>query len=149
MLVSITAGLLQMAQQYKQLGLNSTVAGTTFFADPDTVADPSSEGFVHTQVRIDAPPALAAEFKEKFGVEMEFFVRQYYNATQMILTVTDKLLAEGKALTGENMHDELFAIGKFQGLIPLEFKSNTATVPLDINVMRGGKDVTIKRMSSD
>ena len=43
----------------------------------------------------------------------------------------------------------LFAIGKFQGLIPLEFKTNTATVPLDINVMKGGKDVTIKQMSND
>src|SRR4051812_38553546 len=149
MLVSITAGLLQMAQQYQQLGLGFTVAGTTFFADPDTIADPASEGFVHTQVRIDAPPELAAAFKAKFGVEMEFFVRQYYNATQIVLAVADKVLAEGKPLTGESMHDTLFAIGKFQGLIPLQFKSNTATVPLDINVMKGGKDVTIKQMSAD
>jgi branched-chain amino acid transport system substrate-binding protein len=149
MLVSITAGLLQMAQQYRQLGLNFTVAGTTFFADPDTVADPSAEGFVHTQVRIDAPPELAAAFRAKFGVDMEFFVRQYYNATQIVLAVTDKLLADGKPLTGENMHDALFAIRKFQGLIPLEFNSNTATVPLDINMMKGGKDVTIKQTSSE
>jgi branched-chain amino acid transport system substrate-binding protein len=149
MLVSITAGLLQMAQQYKQLGLNFTVAGTTFFSDPDTIADPASEGFVHTQVRIDAPPELAAEFKAKYGVGMEFFVRQYYNATQIILAVTDRLLSEGKPVTGESMHDMLFTIGKFKGLIPLEFKSNTATIPLDINIMKGGKDVTIKQMSSD
>ena len=149
MLVSITAGLQQMAQQYKQLGLNFTVAGTTFFADPGTVADPAAEGFVHTQVRIDAPPDLAEAFKAKFGVDMEFFVRQYYNATQIVLAVADKVLTDGKKLTGENMHDTLFAIRKFQGLIPLEFNSNTATVPLDINVMKGGKDVTIKQMSSD
>ena len=149
MLVSITAGLRQLADQYHQLGLKFTVAGTTFFADPSTIADPASEGFVHTQVRIDAPPALAAEFKAKFGVDMEFFVRQYYNATQIILTVTDKLLAEDKPLTGQNMHDMLFKIGKFNGLIPLEFKTNTATVPLDINVMKGGKDITIKQMSAD
>jgi len=140
MLVSITAGLLQMAQQYKQLGLGFTVAGTTFFADPDTIADPASEGFVHTQVRIDAPPELAAAFKAKFGVEMEFFVRQYYNATQIVLAVTDKILADGKTLTGETMHDTLFEIRRFQGLIPLAFNSNTATVPLDINVMKGGKE---------
>jgi branched-chain amino acid transport system substrate-binding protein len=149
MLVSITAGILQMAQQYKQLGLKFTVAGTTFFADPQTIADPSAEGFVHTQVRIDAPPELAAEFKQKFGVDMEFFSRQYYNATQIVLTVADHLLAENKPLTGEAMHDELFKIGKFQGLIPLEFKTNTASVPLDINVMKDGKDVTIKQMTAD
>src|SRR6195952_4811601 len=73
MLVSITAGTLQMAQQYKQLGLKFTVAGTTFFSDPDLIKDSSSAGFVHTQVRIDAPPEMAGEFKAKFGVEMEFF----------------------------------------------------------------------------
>ncbi len=77
---------------------------------------------------------------------MEFFVRQYYNATQIVLTTLDKVLAEDKPVTGENMHDTLFKIRKFQGLIPLEFKTNTATVPLDINVMHDGKDVTIKKM---
>ena len=60
MLVSITAALDNMAQQYKQLGLTFTVAGTTFFQDPDVIKDPASEGFVHTQIRIEAPPELAA-----------------------------------------------------------------------------------------
>jgi branched-chain amino acid transport system substrate-binding protein len=149
MLVSITAAALQMAQQYKQLGLGFAIAGTTFLQDPELVADPASEGIVHTQVRIDAPPDLAAAFKAKFGVDMEFFVRQYFNATQIILAVTDRLLAEGKPVTGETMHDMLFTIGKFQGLIPLEFKTNTATVPLDINIMKGGKDTTVRQMSSE
>ncbi len=149
MLVSITAGLLQMAQQYRQLDLHFEVAGTTFFSDPDTIADPASDGFVHTQVRIDAPPELAAAFKAKYGVEMEFFVRQYYNAMQVVLATTDKVLSDGKPLTGENLHDTLFAIGQFKGLIPLTFKTNTATVPLDINVMKGGKDVTVEQMSND
>jgi branched-chain amino acid transport system substrate-binding protein len=148
MLVSITAGILKMARQYKQLGLHFTVAGTTFFSDPNLIADPASEGFVHTQVRIDAPPELATAFKTKFGTEMSFSSRQYYNATQIIIAVTNRLLTENKPVTGESMHDMLFTIGKFQGLIPLEFKSNTASVPLDINVMKGGKDVTIKQMMS-
>ena len=48
------------------------------------------------------------------------------------------------------MHDVIaFKFASFQGLIPLEFKTNTATVPLDINVMHDGKDVTIKKMSTD
>jgi branched-chain amino acid transport system substrate-binding protein len=146
MLVAITAGLLQMAQEYKQLGLNFTVAGTTFFADPTVIADPAASGFVHTQVRIDAPPELAAQFKAKYGVDMEFFAKQYYNAAQVILTTLDKVLSENKPVTGETMHDTLFQIGKFQGLIPLEFKTNTASVPLDINVMKDGKDVTVKQL---
>jgi branched-chain amino acid transport system substrate-binding protein len=149
MLVSITAAPLQMAQQYKQLGLKFLVAGTTFLQDPALVADPSSNGIVHTQIRIDAPPQLAAEFKQKFNVDMEFFVRQYYNAMQVVLTTLDKVLADGKPITGENMHDTLFQIRKFNGLIPLEFKTNTATVSIDINRMQDGKDVTIKQLSAD
>ena len=47
------------------------------------------------------------------------------------------------------MHDTLFQIRKFHGLIPLEFKTNTATVSIDINEMRDGKDVTIKQLSAD
>jgi branched-chain amino acid transport system substrate-binding protein len=149
MLVSITAAPLQMAQQYRQLGLKFLVAGTTFLQDPALVADPSSNGIVHTQIRIDAPPQLAAEFKQKFNVDMEFFVRQYYNAMQVVLTTLDKVLADGKPVTGENMHDTLFQIRKFNGLIPLEFKTNTATVSIDINRMQDGKDVTIKQLSAD
>ena len=146
MLVVITAGLLQMAQEYKQLDLKFAVAGTTFFADPSVIADPSAAGFVHTQLQIDAPPDLAAQFKEKYGADMEFFAKQYYNAAQVILATLDKVLAENKPVTGETMHDTLFQIGKFQGLIPLEFKTNTASVPLDINVMKDGKDVTVKQL---
>lgn len=149
MLVSITAGLAQMAQQYKQLDLGFTVAGTTFFSDPETLADPASRGFLHTQVRIDVSPELAAEFKAKFGQNMEFFARQYYNALQVVLTTVDKVLSDGKPLTGENLHDTLLQIRQFQGLIPLEFKSNTASVPLDVNEMKDGKDVTVQQMSSE
>jgi branched-chain amino acid transport system substrate-binding protein len=146
LLVAITAGLLQMAQEYKQLDLKFTVAGTTFFADPATIADPSSAGFVHTQLRIDAPPDLTAQFKAKYGTDMEFFAKQYFNAAQIVLATLDKVLEEKKPVTGENLHEALLQIRNFQGLIPLEFKTNTASVPIDINIMRDGKDVTLKQM---
>jgi branched-chain amino acid transport system substrate-binding protein len=148
MLVAITAGLLQMAQQYKQLDGHYTVAGTTFFADPPTIADPSSAGFIHTQVRIEAPPEMAAAFKKKFGADMEFFVKQYYNATMMMATVLEKVLKDKKPLTGENLRQAIFDIRTFKGLIPMEFKTNTASIALDINVMRDGKDNTLKEMKS-
>lgn len=148
MLVSITAAAQQMAQQYKQLGAGSTVTGTTFLQDPSLIADPATEGFLHTQLQSQAPAGLAAEFKTKFNAEMEFFVRQYYNASSILFTALDNVLAEKKPVTGENLSDSILAIRKFQGLVPVEFKSNTATVPFDLNVMRGGKDVLLEELKS-
>jgi branched-chain amino acid transport system substrate-binding protein len=146
MLVSITAAAQQMAQQYKQMGATFTVAGTTFLQDPALIADPASEGFIHTQLQSRAPEATAAEFKSKFNVEMEFFVRQYYTASNILFTVLDKLVGEKKPLTGLNVRDTILSIRKFPGLVPVEFNSNTATVPFDIMTMRGGKDVLLEEM---
>jgi len=58
-------------------------------------------------------------------------------------------LKYGTATVIALLHDTLFTIGRFHGLVPLEFKSNTASVPLDINLMTGGKDVTIWQLNSD
>src|SRR5262249_39118776 len=110
MLVVITAGLQQMAQQYKQLDLKFTVARTTFVSDPATLADPSTSGFVYTKLKIGAPPDLAEQFKAKYGTDMKFFAKQYYNAAQIILATLDKVLADHKPVTGESLHDALFEI---------------------------------------
>lgn len=143
------AGGVRLAQQYRNFGLNFTVAGTSLFADPDTGADGWPDGFIHTQMHIDAPDEVAAAFKGEFGAVMAFRVRQYYNAMQVLLAVTGKVLADGKPVTGENMRDTLFAVRKFQGLVPLSFEGNTATVPLEIDVVREGKDVAVKQVSSE
>ena len=143
--VSITAGMVPLADQVHQMHPRFLVAGTSFFADPQAIADPSAQGFVHTQVQIDAPPELAAAFHQRFGADMDFFARQYYNAAQITLTVLDKLAAEKKPITGEAMHDTLFAIKSFTGLIPMTFSSNTATVPIAIDEFKDGKDVPIAK----
>lgn len=149
MYVVTTAGMVPLVQQLKQMNPAFLVAGTTFMSDPAAIADPASSGVIHTQVQIDAPPELAAAFKAKFGDDMDFFARQYYNAAQIIVTVLDRILTEKKPVTGETMHDTLFAIRSFQGLIPMEFKSNTATVPIGINVMKDGKDVTLLKVTAE
>ena len=146
MLVSITAAPQQMAQQFKQLDLTFAVAGTTFFQDPALIADPAAEGFLHTQLQSQSPPALAAEFKQKFNAEMEFFVRQYYNASNILFTALDKVLEEKKPITGENVRDAILKIKRFSGLVPVVFNSNTASVPFDLNVIRGGHDVLLEEL---
>ena len=149
MLVSITAAAQQMAQQYKQLGMSFQVAGTTFLQDPALIADPAAEGFLHTQLQSPSPAALAAEFKQKYGADMEFFVRQYYNASNILFTALDKVLEEGKPVTGENLRDAILKIKKFGGLVPVTFNSNTASVPFDLNAMRAGRDVLIEELKGE
>jgi branched-chain amino acid transport system substrate-binding protein len=149
MYVVTTANLVNLAQQYKQLDLDFLVAGTTFMADPPTIADPSSRGFIHTQVKIDAPPELAAAFKAKYGDDMDFFAKQYYNGAGVVMTALAKVLGENKPVTGENLREALFAIRNFQGLIPMDFKTNTARTGIVINVMRDGKDELLTELMAD
>ncbi len=146
MLVSITSASQQMAQQYKQMGVTFPVAGTTFLQDPTLIADPAADGFMHTQLQSQAPAALAAEFKAKYNAEMEFFVRQYYNASNILFTALDQVLAEKKPVTGENLRDAILKIKRFSGLVPVVFNSNTASVPFDLNVMRNGQDVLLEEL---
>lgn len=148
MYVVITAGMPLLVQQLKQMSPAFTTAGSTFASDPAAIADPASAGLIHTQVQINAPPELAAAFKAKYGDDMDFFARQYYNAAQIILTTLDKVLQENKPVTGETLHDTLFAIKTFQGLVPMTFNSNTATVPIGINMMKDGKDVTLTQVTA-
>ena len=140
MMVSITAAIQQMAQQYAQMGEKFQVAGTTFFQDPALIADPAAEGFVHTQLQSKVAPELATEFKAHYNAEMEFFVRQYYTAANILFVALDKVLADGKPVTGENLRDTILAIKTFDGLVPVVFNTNTATVPFDIRIIRDKKD---------
>lgn len=149
MFVVTTSDQLQLAQQYKQLNLNFLVAGTSFMEDPPTIADPSSSGWIHTLTKIDAPPALAAAFKAKYGDDMEFFARQYYNGAGVVLTALAKVLADKKDVTGENLRQAILDIRTFNGLIAMEFKTNTASTKLIINEMRDGKEQLVTEMTSD
>ena len=149
MLVSITAAPQQMAQQHQQLGAKYQIAGTTFLQDPTLIADPAAEGIIHTQLQSQAPPELAAEFKQKFGADMEFFVRQYYNGSNILFAALDKVLADKKPVTGENLRDAILKIKRFSGLVPVVFNSNTATVPFDLNVIRNGRDNVLEELKAE
>ncbi len=147
--VSITAGMVPLADQIHQMNAHFLVAGTSFFADPQAIADPAAQDFVHTQVQIDAPPELSAAFRQKYDADMDFFARQYYNAAEIALTILDKLASEKKPITGQAMREELFAIKTFHGLIPMTFNSNTATVPIAIDQFQDGKDTPIAKGTAE
>lgn len=141
--VMITSGLTQLADQIKQIDAKFLVVGNTFFADPATISNPNAEGFTHTQVALAAPPELSAAFKKQFGTDFGFFAQQYYAATNIVLECADRLLKEGKPITGTNLREALFAIKTFDGLSKTVFTTNTATAQFNVNRMQGGKDVTI------
>ncbi|MDE2581444.1 MAG: ABC transporter substrate-binding protein [Rhodospirillales bacterium] len=141
--VVTTAGQKSMADQLHQMNQTWLVAGTTFMEDPPTIADPNAKGIIHTQVVANASPELMAAFKKEMGAEMGFFSRQYYNATQIMFALTEHLLKEHKAITGENLRAAIFQIKTFHGLVPMTFTTNTAVVPVAINEMTGGSEKTI------
>ena len=146
MMVSITAAVQQMAQQLSQMGVHFQVAGTTFFQDPALIADPAAEGFVHTQLQSKVAPELAAEFKANYHAEMEFFVRQYYTAANILFVALDKVLADGKPVTGETLRDTILEIKKFDGLVPVVFNTNTATVPFDMRIIHDKQDQLLEEL---
>ncbi len=142
--VILTAGVSPLADQIRQIDAKFTVVGNTFFSDPEVVANPNAEGWIHSQVLINAPDSLAAEFKKTYGTEFDFFPKQYYNATNIVLACVERLLKEGKPLTGENLRAALFAIKTFDGLTRVVFNNNTADTQVNINRMQAKTDAIIK-----
>jgi branched-chain amino acid transport system substrate-binding protein len=149
MFVVLTSGVSQLADQAKQLDVKFLVTGTTFFADPIALANPNATGWLHTQVRIDAPPDLAEQFRTRFGGEMSFFARQYYNAANVVFAAITDVIKGGHEVTGESVRDAILRIGHFEGLVPVTFKTNTASAEIDIDRFEGGRDVVVQRMQSE
>lgn len=142
--VVLTSGLSPLADQLRQIDAKYTIVGNTFFADPEVIANPNGEGWLHTQFVINAPAALGAEFKAKYGTEFDFFPKQYYNATNIVLACIEKLVKENRPITGENLRAALFEIKKFEGLTTVVFNTNTADTQVNINHFHGKQDVVLK-----
>ncbi len=142
--VILTSGLSPLADQLKQIDFKPTIVGNTFFADPEVIANANAEGWLHTQFVITAPEALGAEFKAKYGTEFDFFPKQYYNATNIVLACIEKLVKENRPITGENLRAALFEIKTFEGLTKVVFNTNTADTQVNINVFKGKQDTVLK-----
>ncbi|HVB69394.1 MAG TPA: ABC transporter substrate-binding protein [Acetobacteraceae bacterium] len=141
--VVTTVGMVPLADQLHEMNHKWLVAGTTFMNNPQVIADPNAAGLIHTQVEANVSPALMAAFQKKMGVEMGFFSRQYYNSAQMVFIILDHMIKAKMPITGANMRTELFKIKTFATPVPMTFTSNTAIVPIAIEEMKGGTEVTI------
>lgn len=144
MFVIITAGTSQLADQVRQVEAKYMIAGNTFFSDPELTANPNAEGFTHTQVLIAAPEGMAATFKAKFGTEFDFFPKQYYNATTIVLSCIEYLIKAGKPVTGEALRAALLEIKTFKGITTTVFNTNTAATQINMNRLTNKTDTIIK-----
>jgi branched-chain amino acid transport system substrate-binding protein len=147
--VMLTDGLSGFADQITQMKPPFMVAGTSFFSDPSARKLPGAQGFIHTQVRITAPPEIAAEFQKLTGTEMEFFGSQYYNSASIVFRTIESLLKQDREPTGEAIRARLLEIGTFNELTKTVFKKNTASMQVDIVKIEGGKDVFVKSYVSE
>jgi branched-chain amino acid transport system substrate-binding protein len=147
--VMLTDGLGPLAEQLFQMKPPYVIAGTSFFNDPDALHNPGSNGWLHTQVRIAAPPDVAEAFKAMFNVEMEFWGSQYYNATLIIAQAIKKVFADKQTLSGANIRKAIFAIRKFDVMLPAIFDSNTATMEIDIVQTQDGHHHFLQSFTAD
>jgi len=140
----LTDGLGALAEQLRQMKPDFLVVGTSFFNDPDALKNPGSNGWLHTQVKISAPPELAAAFKEKFGVAMEFWGTQYANAVFIVAKAIEKVIADGAPITGANIRKAFFDVKTFDVMVPAVFTTNTAAMEIDIVQTQDGAHHLVK-----
>jgi branched-chain amino acid transport system substrate-binding protein len=144
----LTDGLGAFAEQVRQQKPNFVIAGTSFFNDPDALKNPGSNGWLHTQVKISAPPELAAEFKSRFDVAMEFWGSQYSNAVYIVAKALEKVIADKSEITGANLRQAFFDVKRFDVMLPAVFTTNTAEMEIDIVQTQDGAHRLVKEYKS-
>jgi branched-chain amino acid transport system substrate-binding protein len=140
----LTDGLGAFAEQLRQMKPNFLIVGTSFFNDPDALKNPGSNGWLHTQVKIAAPPELAAAFKDKFNVAMEFWGTQYSNAVYIVAEALERVIADRAQITGANIRKAFFDVKTFDVMVPAVFISNTADMEIDIVQTQDGTHHLVK-----
>jgi branched-chain amino acid transport system substrate-binding protein len=137
----------QLAEQKLQQKLQFQMVTNTNINTPDAIGNPATAGFYYTAFKLEAPAELTAEYRKRFGVDMGFYSRQFYNALSIATVAIDKVIADGRPVTGENIRETILAIRTFKGLSgDIVFKTNTAEMDISINQIRDGKGVLVKTM---
>jgi branched-chain amino acid transport system substrate-binding protein len=144
----ISQGFVQLSEQKDQLGLKVIMASNTSANQPTNLASNLMQGWYHTQLRLNAPKEILDLYKKKYGIEMGFYARQYYNTTFILLQAMKKTLEQKKELTGANLRETILGVKNFDGIDgPLVFDSNTVSMPIDVNVIRNNKTEAVKSIS--
>lgn len=144
--VSITQGHTSFADQVGQQAGFPPVIGTTYITP--VMGHPASNGWFNTSIRGQLTAEREAAFKAKYGVDaVNFFHREYYNATKILAKVIGSVLEKGEPVSGETLREELFAISEFSGIAKVVFHDNTADRVIDVMTVVDGK--TLPAMQSN
>ncbi len=130
--ISMTEGFEPFVRQIGQIENFPLGVGTNLIASIEGYAE--AAGWYHTWVDTQVTPEIEAEFLKMFpGVTsqaeagMDWFAREYYTGTTILLTAIDKVLGDGSALTGEAVRKAVFDIKTFgSGDNQVTFETNTA-----------------------
>jgi branched-chain amino acid transport system substrate-binding protein len=139
--VSMTEGFEPFVRQIGQIENFPLGVGTNLIASIEGYAE--AAGWYHTWVDTQVTPEIEAEYAKMFpGVAsqaessstvMDWFAREYFNGTNIVLTAIDKVLGEGGPLTGEAVRKAIFAIKIFgSGDNQVTFETNTASRHIQI-----------------
>jgi branched-chain amino acid transport system substrate-binding protein len=140
----LTDGLGALAEQLRQMKPNFLIVGTSFFNDPDALKNPGSNGWLHTQVKIAAPPEMAAAFKDRFNIAMEFWGTQYSNAVYIVAKALERVMADKAQITGASIRKAFFDVKTFDVMVPAVFTTNTADMEIDIVQTQDGAHHLVK-----
>jgi branched-chain amino acid transport system substrate-binding protein len=130
--IGVTQSHAAFAEQVGQVPGFPVAIGSTF--SRPFFGFPATKGWYHTAILSGTTSSDEQEFNAKFGTkEMGFFAREYSNSTDIIVQAIDRVLGEGKPLSGDSIKQAIFAIKTFKsGVAEITFTSNTAVRPVEI-----------------
>lgn len=95
-------------------------------------------------MKISAPPEMAAAFKDKFNIAMEFWATQYSNAVYIVAKAIERVIADKAQITGANIRKAFFDVKTFDVMVPAVFTTNTADMEIDIVQTQDGTHHLVK-----
>ncbi|MBX6377433.1 MAG: ABC transporter substrate-binding protein [Clostridia bacterium] len=140
---SLPAALL--VQQAREVGLTAVIAGTTFATTPELVQSPAANGVIHTSLDFRPPQDFAERYRQRFHKDVTVYAGLYYDAVGILAKAVEKVLEEGKPLTGDSIREAILAIRVFDGVTGrTEFRDDgTCLKPIRVNEIKDGKSVPI------
>jgi branched-chain amino acid transport system substrate-binding protein len=112
---------------------------------------PSADGMVADSVVYNPDADFVTAYKAAYNSDPNFYVANYYDQTIILAQAIDYCIKNNKPITGENLHDAIYAIRTFTGVNGTFTFLNDGTIARDMEVVKveNGKQTVIKTISAD